>query len=352
MAHVAIIDEDQATGQVAEDYAFISGSYTHGFGAHMPTPRVYRPSSLVPAYFHFGAVQNRVLTNDGVHDIPEMHKAMFSMAERFVKHSWTSTADDIQHLRDLGVSDLDISEWLQIASIQTWFTNSADAGGIPMEGNAITGPVMRHERAFYHESRPANDAQISSSGADTATSACATGWLSAPCEGDAFASCAAWSNERYGFVPNLMQGLSACADFYSRHQLALELLERPQSDSLSDSLHALVRARVIAMNNSHYFMPTAQAMLDRSSPGVMMSDLASDSFAVEDSSNQMVLDFVAKMVRNPYKIVADDAQRFRDAGFDDESYIDVFNTVAIQTSLDRLANSIGVSADDRPLLST
>lgn len=70
MAHVAIIDEEQATGQVAEDYAFISGSYTHGFGAHMPTPQVYRPSSLVPAYFHFGAVQNRVLTNDGAHDRP------------------------------------------------------------------------------------------------------------------------------------------------------------------------------------------------------------------------------------------------------------------------------------------
>ena len=51
------------------------------------------------------------------------------------------------------------------------------------------------------------------------------------------------------------------------------------------------------------------------------------------------------------QIAADDAQRFRSAGFDDESYIDVFNTVAIQTSLDRLANSIGVSADDRPLLS-
>jgi hypothetical protein len=31
---------------------------------------VYRSSSLVPAYFRFGAVQNRVLTNDGTHDRP------------------------------------------------------------------------------------------------------------------------------------------------------------------------------------------------------------------------------------------------------------------------------------------
>jgi alkylhydroperoxidase family enzyme len=305
---------------------------------------------VLPTIYPEAEIAKAVGEDPSTAAIPEMHKAMFAMAERFVKNSWTSTADDIQYLRDLDVSDRDISEWLQIACIQTWFTNSADAGGIPLEGNAITGPVMHRERAFYHDAAPANGVEISSSEADAVTQACATGWLSAPCEGDSFASCTAWGDERYGFVPNLLQGLSACPDFYSRHQLALELLEEPQSGSLSKSLHALVRARVNAMNNSHYFMPTAQAMLDRNSPGVMVSDLGADSFSADDSKNQVVLDFVAKMVRNSYKITADDAQRFRDAGFDDESYIDVFNTVAIQTSMDRLANSIGVSADDRPLL--
>jgi hypothetical protein len=32
---------------------------------------VYRTNSLVPAYFRFGAIQNRVLTNDGEHDIAD-----------------------------------------------------------------------------------------------------------------------------------------------------------------------------------------------------------------------------------------------------------------------------------------
>jgi hypothetical protein len=32
---------------------------------------VYRTNSIVPAYFRFGAVQNRVLTNDGLHDAAE-----------------------------------------------------------------------------------------------------------------------------------------------------------------------------------------------------------------------------------------------------------------------------------------
>ena len=70
MAHIRIVNEDQATGTVAEDYAFISSSYSKMLGSHMPTPQVYRTNSIVPRYFHFGAVQNRVLTNDGTHDRP------------------------------------------------------------------------------------------------------------------------------------------------------------------------------------------------------------------------------------------------------------------------------------------
>jgi hypothetical protein len=65
MAHIRIINEDEATGQLAEDYKFISGSYSKLSGTHMPTPQVYRTNSILPPYFHFGAIQNEVLTYDG-----------------------------------------------------------------------------------------------------------------------------------------------------------------------------------------------------------------------------------------------------------------------------------------------
>jgi hypothetical protein len=71
MAHIRIIDETQATGDVAEDYAFLSSSYSKILGTGTPTPQVYRTNSIVPEYFRFGAVQNRVLTNDGEHDADE-----------------------------------------------------------------------------------------------------------------------------------------------------------------------------------------------------------------------------------------------------------------------------------------
>ena len=71
MAHIRIVDESQAHGSVAEDYAFLSRSYSKILGAGTPTPQVYRTNSIVPDYFRFGAVQNRVLTNDGRHDVAE-----------------------------------------------------------------------------------------------------------------------------------------------------------------------------------------------------------------------------------------------------------------------------------------
>jgi hypothetical protein len=70
MAYVRIVGEDGAKGTLAEDYGFISDSYSHMLGAGTPTPQVYRTSSILPAYFRFGAVQNRALTNDGRHDHP------------------------------------------------------------------------------------------------------------------------------------------------------------------------------------------------------------------------------------------------------------------------------------------
>jgi hypothetical protein len=70
MPFIEIVNEDTATGTVKDDYAFIAGSYSHMAQTEVPTPQVYRSSSLVPAYFRFGAAQNRVLTNDGTHDRP------------------------------------------------------------------------------------------------------------------------------------------------------------------------------------------------------------------------------------------------------------------------------------------
>jgi uncharacterized peroxidase-related enzyme len=285
-------------------------------------------------------------------DIPELHKAMFRWMELFVKRSWQASADDIAELKALGATDRDLADWLQIASTQVWFTSSADAGGIPMEANQVTGPVMRRERSFYHDQELREEAVPASAGSST-SAVTSHGWLAALCEGAAYDAAAADAMSRYRLVPNLFAAVSACPDFYARHQLALDLLEGPQSVTLTPFMHALVRAATVVWNRCDYFAPTAKALLERRAEGALKYEaLLPDPLAIaRNTQERAVLAFAEKLISNPYKITAKDAQSFRDAGLDDAAYVDVYNTVAIQTSLDRLANCIGVTADSEPLLS-
>lgn len=71
MAYIRLLEENDAQGTVADDFAFLAASYSHFGGRSVRAPQVYRPASLIPTYFRFGTIQNRVLTADGRHDRPE-----------------------------------------------------------------------------------------------------------------------------------------------------------------------------------------------------------------------------------------------------------------------------------------
>lgn len=71
MAYIRIVDEHEAVGRLAEDYRYLSDSYSAIVGSRVPAPQVYRTPSIVEPYFHFGTVQNRVLTKDGKHNRPQ-----------------------------------------------------------------------------------------------------------------------------------------------------------------------------------------------------------------------------------------------------------------------------------------
>ena len=74
MAYIRIVNEEEAQGQLAEDYAYLSQSCSTLVGAAVTTPNVYRTNSIVPAYFHPFTLTNRVLTNDGKFDRPELQQ--------------------------------------------------------------------------------------------------------------------------------------------------------------------------------------------------------------------------------------------------------------------------------------
>ena len=81
--------------------------------------------------------------------------------------------------------------------------------------------------------------------------------------------------------------------------------------------------------------------------GELRSDIGTADLSPTD---RVVLALATKFARNTYKVTEKDAISLREAGLDDEAYVDILNTVSIQTSLDRLANVLEVRPDAKPLL--
>jgi uncharacterized peroxidase-related enzyme len=153
-------------------------------------------------------------------------------------------------------------------------------------------------------------------------------------------------------VPNLFRAVSLQPSFYRRHRLALQLLEAPQSESLSARQHAMVRVLVSHLGRSRYSAPTSRALLSRIEGGDQLVDRLREEPLDSDWSpvDRAVLSLATKFARNAYKVTDKDAILLREVGLDDEAYVDILNTDSIQTSLDRLANALGVQPDPLPLL--
>jgi alkylhydroperoxidase family enzyme len=287
--------------------------------------------------------RQKLLDDPQTAPIPNVQKEMFAFTKRFVQESWDMRPQDLDRLRAAGLSEAEVVNWATLGSTQSWFTMSADGGGIPMEQGALTGPGVGKLREHYEATPEGQLAPSLAEGAGRSQSADGIAWVETN-EGDpAYVEAARWAEERYGFVPNLLRAVSLQPNYYKRHCLALELLEKPQSEQLSPRQHALVRALVSQLTRSAYGQVTARALLERVTGETQIPETLSDA-------DRVVLDFATKVARNAYKITEKDAAAFRDAGLGDEAYVDVLNTTSIQISLERLANCLGVRPDEAPAL--
>jgi uncharacterized peroxidase-related enzyme len=244
-------------------------------------------------------------------------------------------------------------DWAQVASLQTWLVMSADGGGVSLDSEAAHGHAVGFTREMYHAADAGlTAAEVTAQPVTQSARKNCIAWVNIDRDNETYREAAAWAHDRYGFVPNLFTAESLSPGHYELHKEALALLDKPQSSSLSPIQHAMVRALVSNLNRSAYSAHTTrQLLLDVSGDASLVDAVTTDYTQCDlEPQDKLVLDFAAKMARNSYKVVPEDAQAFRDAGLDDEAYVDVLNTTSIQTSLDRLTNSLGVTPDEEPLL--
>ncbi|MEE9254460.1 MAG: hypothetical protein V3U43_05970 [Pseudomonadales bacterium] len=285
--------------------------------------------------------------------IPEIHKTLFSWVKRFTHCSWDFEACEVDALRAAGLRERDVVDWAQVASLQTWLVMSADGGGVTLDSEASRGHAVGFTRETYHSAEAGlTAAEVTAQPVMRQAPENGIAWVDTDPNNETYQEAAAWARERYGFVPNLFTAQSVSPGHYELHKEGLSLLERPQSRSLSPRQHAMVRALISNLNRCAYSAHTTrQLLLNLSGDEALVAALTTDYTQHDlDANDKLVLDFAAKMARNSYKVVPEDAQAFRDAGLGDEAYVDVLNTTSIQTSQDRLANALGVTPDAQPLL--
>ena len=398
LTFIRTINEADAAGHLAEDYARIANAYRHLLGMSIPVPQPYRVPSLIETYCRLGAMQAEIMIHNhaGIEakaldmlvdfaislysscfyctesngaklgtlypemddiqalledpdnaPIPDAHKALFAWARKFACRSWQLCPNDIDALRQVGLSDADIVHVIQKAGVQSWIMIMADGGGVPMEGEQLTGPVVGRSRESYHDApegltadaRDDNSIQERPPGEDFPR-------LSSGGAGPEYKQVADWAEKRYGFVPQLLKALSLHPEMLPVYRLGLELLERPQSERLSPRQHALVKALVSHLNRSTLDCHHPTTALE--SVGVKESELSwvrqDYTLGRWDDQTLLLLDLAAKVTRNAYKITAKDSEAFRQAGLGDEGYVEVICTSALQSSYDRIANALGVAS--------
>ena len=309
---------------------------------------------MLPQVYSDSEIAAKIVEDPAAAPIPELHKAMYSWICKFVRNSWEMSADDMQVLRGAGVSDHEIAVWAQIATLQTYLGMMSDGGGVSLDYGRKFGPVVGRDRSSYTQAP--EGLLAGAPGAKNCTpqpSDNADAWIVAGEPGAEYEHAANWATLRYGFVPNMFKAVKSEPRFLRCNISGLELLEAPQSETLSRWQHALVRALVSGLNRCSYSAGTTRALLQQFDGGDAAYEKVTGPWDPEawEETDRLVLAFAIKAARNAYKIVERDAQGFRDAGLGDEGYVDVLNTVAIQTALDRLVNSLGVTLDDRSILS-
>ncbi|HJN92688.1 MAG TPA: hypothetical protein QGF05_08200 [Dehalococcoidia bacterium] len=285
--------------------------------------------------------------------IPEIHKTLFSWVQRFTHCSWDYNAGDVAALRSAGLTDKDVVDWAQVASLQTWLVMSADGGGVTLDSAESQGNAVGFTRTAYHGAAAGlTAAEITAQPLPRQTPENGSAWVDTDTDNETYQEAASWARDRYGFVPSLLTAESLSPGHYELHKEGLSLLDQAQSDALTPTQHAMVRALVSQLNRSAYSAHTTrQLLLNASGDEALVAAITTDYTQHDlDPDDRLVLDFAAKMARNSYKVVPQDAQAFRDAGLGDEAYVDVLNTTSIQTSQDRLANVLGVTPDAQPLL--
>ncbi|KQZ91455.1 alkylhydroperoxidase [Mesorhizobium sp. Root157] len=163
--------------------------------------------------------------------------------------------------------------------------------------------------------------------------------------GDATKAYFAKCEEKLGMVPNVLlayafdeKKLRAFTDTYNDLMLGESGLTKLERE--------MIAVAVSSINHCFYCLTAHGAAVRQLSGDPVLGELMVMNFRAADLSSRQraMLEFAAKLTEEPAKIVEEDRQALRDAGFSDRDIWDIASTVAFFN----MSNRVAAAVDMRP----
>ena len=147
--------------------------------------------------------------------------------------------------------------------------------------------------------------------------------------------------EKLGFVPNVIRAyafdnekLRTFADLYNDLMLGESKLSKLEREMI---------AVVVSSHNKCYYCLTAHGAAVRQISGdPVLGELLVMNYRVAELSerHRAMLDFASKLTEEPQKIVDEDREKLRNAGFDDEEIWDIGAVASFFNMTNRMASAV------------
>jgi uncharacterized peroxidase-related enzyme len=153
--------------------------------------------------------------------------------------------------------------------------------------------------------------------------------------------------EKLGFVPNVLRAYAfdnvklaafiAMADDLMLGESGVSRLDRE-----------LIAVVVSAVNHCHYCLTAHGAAVRYRSKDAKLGDIVEHNYraAPLDAKQTAMLEFAVKLTEQPDKIVEEDRQRLRDAGYTDRDIWDIAAVASFYNMSNRLASAVEMRPND------
>jgi len=159
------------------------------------------------------------------------------------------------------------------------------------------------------------------------------------------------AREKFGFVPNVLQGWAIRPEHLVRWRAHYDLIMQGES-RLTRVQREMIAVAVSSVNRCVYCSTTHPAFLrlalqDEGRDATLAHTLQSNPYhAVHDDGftpvERAIVAFALKVTTESHHITATDVEFLRAAGLDDETIFDVAQTAAMFNFTNRLANATGL----------